>query len=143
MKAKLPFTYLFYPDDKVPYYYFSNGFNELASVSKDCSRRPVFVMKLCLLLLLIPSTLAFMLPLEFRNHMHDRIEEYAPGSYNHLLNLHGLNKNQENNLNVIELIKFLALLEEAQSSFAKGLVSEKQKVNYDPHDRWISTVRLF
>ena len=84
-----------------------------------------------------------MLPLEFRNQMHDRIEEYAPGSYNHLLNLHGLNENQENNLNVIELIKFLTLLEEAQSSFTTRLVSKKRKVKYDPHDNWISTVRLF
>ena len=100
-------------------------------------------MNLCLLLLLVPSTLAFMLPLEFRNQMHDRIEEYAPGSYNHLLNLHGLNEKQENNLNVIELIKFLILLEEAQSSFSKQLIREKPKVKYDTNDRWIATVRLF
>ena len=90
-------------------------------------------MKLFLLLFLPLSTLGAMLPMEFRQVMHDRIEEYAPGSYKHLLDLHGKvdNAGQGGSLSLMELVRFLTLLEEAQNKFGRGIKRlAKDKVNY-------------
>ena len=87
-----------------------------------------------------------MLPMEFRQVMHDRIEEYAPGSYKHLLDLD--NAVQGGNLSLMELVRFLTLLEEAQNKFGRG-IKRIAKVNYNDYNRdynndpYISTIRLF
>ena len=84
-----------------------------------------------------------MLPLEFRQVIHDRKEEYAPGK--HLLDLHG---NAGGNLSLMELVQFLSLLQDAHVKFNRGIKPIKQltkvaKVNYNQNDPWISRIRLY
>ena len=105
-------------------------------------------MKIFFLIFFPLSTFASTLPLEFRQVIHDRIEEYAPGSYKHLLDLHG---NAGGSLSLVELVQFLSLLQDAHVKFNRGIkpikrltkVANVAKVNYNRNDPWISRIRLF